>query len=183
MKRTIFLAIAVIIIVLVGYIAYLMLTTRNHSPADTIKYDADGLTMSITYCRPFKKGRMIFGTKEEGALQPYGEYWRTGANEATEVTFEQNVVFNGESLDAGTYRFYTVPGEKEWEVSLNSELGVWGYSEPNYQLDVLKSNVLADKLNEPVEQFTIEFDQQGDHVNILLAWDNAKVKIPVSPAN
>ena len=183
MKRKIFLAIAVIFIALIAYVAYVMLTTRDHSPADTINYNNEGVSMSITYCRPFKKGRLIFGSEQEGALQPYGQYWRTGANEATEITFENDVIFNGEKVNAGTYRFYTVPGEKEWTVALNTELGEWGYSEPDYKLDVHKSTVLAEKTNEATEQFTIEYDPQGNHVNIVLLWDKTMVKIPVSATN
>ncbi len=183
MKKNIFLAIAVIVIAFIAYIAYVMLTTRSHSPEDTVVYDGEELSMSVTYCRPSKKGRVVFGTEEEGALQPYGEYWRTGANEATEITFNQDVVFNGEQVGAGTYRFYTVPGEKEWTVALNSELGIWGYSEPDYSLDVHKSTVLAEKTDEVTEQFTISYDPQGNHVNIVLSWDQTQVEIPVSQAN
>jgi flagellar basal body rod protein FlgC len=139
--------------------------------------------MSITYCKPYKKGRVIFGAETDDALQPYGEYWRTGANESTEVTFEQDVIFNGETVKAGTYRFYTVPGEKEWTVALNTELGVWGAYEPDYSLDIHKSKVMVEKTPEETEQFTMSYDPQDNHVNIVLNWDKTMVKIPVSPAS
>ena len=183
MKKKIFLAIAVIIIALVGYVAYLMLTTRNHSPAETVAHNDNGLNVSISYCRPYKKDRVIFGTKEENALQPYGIYWRTGANEATEITFDEDVIFNGETIEAGTYSFYTFPGEKEWTVALNSVTGEWGYSEPDYSKEIHRSKVLADKPDSTIEQFTINYEPQDNHVNVVLAWDNALVKIPVSPAS
>ncbi|MBT32993.1 MAG: hypothetical protein CMO01_25320 [Thalassobius sp.] len=183
MKKKILLALAVAVIGFIGYIAYVMLNTRNHSPADTATYNQDGLNISINYCRPYKKERVIFGTEEDGALQPYGAYWRTGANEPTTITFGENVVFNGKQVEAGTYSFYTVPGQKEWTVALNAAIANWGYSEPDYSKEVHRSKVLADTPESPTEQFTISFEPQGNHTNIVLAWDNAVVKIPVSPAS
>lgn len=183
MKKKIFLAIGILLIAFVGYIGYLMLTTRNHSPADTITHNGNNITMSITYCRPFKKGRVIFGSEAEDALQPYGVYWRTGANEATEITFEKDVIFNGKEVQAGTYRLYTIPGEKEWTVALNSSIGEWGYSEPDYSLDIHRSKVMVESTDEITEQFTMSYDPQDTHVNIVLNWDQTKIKVPVSPTS
>ena len=181
MKKKIFLAIGIILLAFIGYIAYLMLTTRNHSPEATIVHDGNDVKMSITYCRPFKKGRVIFGTKDEGALQPYGVYWRTGANDATEITFEKDVVFNGEKVTAGTYRFYTIPNKDEWTVALNTSIGEWGYSEPDYSLDIHRSKVMTENTPEVTEQFTMSYEPQDTHVNIVLNWDKSMIKIPVSP--
>ncbi|UZR93342.1 DUF2911 domain-containing protein [Chondrinema litorale] len=183
MRKKILLAIAVLVIGFAGYIAYLLLNTRSHSPAETAEHNEDGLNINVSYCRPYKKERVIFGTEEDGALQPYGAYWRTGANEPTKITFGESVIFNGEKIDAGTYSFYTVPGQKEWTVALNSAIAKWGYSEPDYSKEIHRSKVLADKPESPVEQFTITFEPQGNHVNMVLAWDNAIVKIPVSPTS
>jgi len=181
MKKKIFLAIGTILIAFIGYIAYLMLTTRSHSPEETIVHDGNNVKMSITYCRPFKKDRVIFGTKDEGALQPFGVYWRTGANEATEITFENDVVFNGEQVKAGTYRFYTVPDKEEWTVALNTSIDEWGYTEPDYSLDIHKSKVMKESTPNITEQFTMSYEPQDTHVNIVLNWDKTMIKIPVSP--
>ncbi|MEM1137751.1 MAG: DUF2911 domain-containing protein [Bacteroidota bacterium] len=183
MKKKFFLAIAVILIAFIGFVAYTMLTTRNHSPADVAEYKGNNLNITINYCRPFRKERTVFGTQEEGALQPFGEYWRTGANEATEISFTNDVIFNGEPVAAGTYSFYTIPDEKEWTVALNSVVGEWGYSEPDYSFDIHRSKVLSEKNSTPTEQFTISYDPQGNHVNIVLDWDKVVVKVPVSPAS
>ena len=116
--------------VLVGErdLLYLHLHIKQHivyiiynpvSPLETVQNDDS--TISITYSRPFKKDRLIFGKESDTALVPYGKYWRTGANAATTFETSGAVSFIGEKLDPGKYRLYTVPGEKEWKIVLNSE--------------------------------------------------------------
>lgn len=180
MKRNILLAIAILVIVLIGYIAYVMLTTKSHSPFATATANYQGTDISVEYCQPYKKGRLIFGTKEDGALQPYGVYWRLGANEATEITFSTDVSFAGSPVKAGRYRMYAVPGQKEWEVSLNSELGIWGYYEPNYDLDLVKVKLPAQIVDNSVEQFTIIFDTDSAGVLMNFMWDKTLVSVPIS---
>lgn len=81
---------------------------------------------------------MIFGEESEEALQPYGKYWRLGANAATEISFNKNVTFGGKAVEAGTYRMYAIPGADTFEITLNSETDVFfGAVEPDYDLDVL----------------------------------------------
>ena len=139
MKKKIIIGIgAFVLIIIIGFI-YLNYRNRSLSPPGIVKYDKNDLVIEIPYSRPSKRGRLIFGTQEQGALLPYGKYWRLGANEATEVTFNRDVIFNGQPVKAGTYRMYAVPGEDEFEISLNTGLGKWGYSEPDYSLDILKT--------------------------------------------
>lgn len=182
MKKKILIGIGIFILIIIIGFVYLNYRNRSLSPKGMAKYDKNGLTIEIPYSRPTKKGRLIFGTAEDGALLPYGVYWRLGANEATEVTFNRDVLFNGEPVKAGTYRMYAVPGEEEFEISLNSELGEWGYMQPDYDLDVLKTMVPVEKSDESVEQFTIRFEEAGDEVLIVCEWSDTKVKIPVRPA-
>ena len=81
----------------------------------------------VVYSRPYKRGRNnIFGTKESGAIVPYGERWRTGANEATEITVTKDVLVAGQKLAAGTYSLSTTPGAASWKVHFNSKLGLDG---------------------------------------------------------
>lgn len=136
-------------------------------------------TRWIPYSKPSKRDRLIFGSAEEGALLPYGKYWRLGANEATDVTFNKDVLFNGEEISAGTYRMYAVPGKEEFEISLNTQIGKWGYSEPDYALDVLKTMVPVEKSDDSVEQFNIRFEEKEAEVFIICEWSDTKVKIPV----
>lgn len=143
------------------------------SPHDTVK----GNHITITYGRPYKKGRMIFGSEEKKALVPYGKVWRTGANEATEITVDKDCNFDGKKLKAGTYTLFTIPGEKEWTVILNTELkqwGAYGYDKVKDK-DVLKATVAAKPINNMVEQFTISVVNNG----IQMEWDQTSVFIPV----
>lgn len=180
MRRNIILGAIAIIIIVVGYFVYNILTTPPASPKDVAEYTSGDLSVKVVYSRPFKKGRLIFGKESDGALVPYDQYWRLGANEATEITFGQPTVFVGNIVPAGSYRMYAVPGEYTWEVSLNSELGKFGYFEPDYDLDIVKVKLPVKSNSSEVEQFTIQFKEDSTNVNIQLLWDKTLVEIPVA---
>ena len=91
------------------------------SPLEKVTFKNNELTFDVEYSRPFKKDRLIFGNKSEGALVPFGEYWRTGANAATNFSINSEITISGIQLMSGKYRLYTVPGEEQWEVFVNSE--------------------------------------------------------------
>ena len=179
MKKKILIGVGVFIVVLVIGFIYLNYRNRSLSPPGQVKYDKNGLTIEIPYSRPSVRGRLIFGTEEDGALLPYGVYWRLGANEATEVTFNKDVLFNGNELTAGTYRMYAVPGANEFEIYLNSGTGKWGAFEPDKSFDVLNTKVPVEKGSPSVEQFTIRFEEEGSRVLIVCEWSDVKVKIPI----
>ncbi len=181
MKKKILIGVGIVFLILVVGFLYLNYRNRTLSPPGVVKYDKNDFIIEIPYSRPSKKGRLIFGSKEDGALQPYGVYWRLGANEATEVTFNRDVIFNGTKVSAGTYRIYTVPGEHQFEIFLNTELGKWGAFEPNHELDILKTDVPVEISNESVEQFTIRFEEENSTVFIVFEWSDVKIKIPVEP--
>lgn len=150
--------------------------TKKASPEDTAVFTDGTFKIEINYCRPYKNGREIFGN-----LVPYGEVWRTGANEATKVTFNKPVKINEEEIPSGTYTLWTIPNKKKWTVILNSKLVDWGVGwdgkanrDPDH--DVLSFKVPVTKLDESIEQFTIDFEY---HVNITLAWDQTKILIPI----
>jgi hypothetical protein len=142
------------------------------SPHDTVK----GNNMTITYGRPYKKGRVIFGDGKT-SLETYGKVWRTGANEATEITVTKPCTFGSKHLEPGTYTLFTIPNEKEWTVILNSELKQWGaYGyEKAKKKDVLKTVVPAKHMNNVVEQLTIAILEKG----VSIEWDNTGIFIPV----
>lgn len=180
MKKNIFLGIAAIIIIFVGWSVYGLLFADPVSPKDTVEGSFDGLDIKVDYSRPYKKGRLIFGEESEGALQPYGKYWRLGANAATEITFSKNVNFGGTPVNAGTYRMYAVPGATEFEVSLNSELGVFfGVGEPDYDLDVAKVKVPVQQVPE-TEQFTISFASDSTGTKLNFVWDTTLFAVPIT---
>ncbi|MBX2813970.1 MAG: DUF2911 domain-containing protein [Myxococcales bacterium] len=160
-------------------LAYMVLTTRSHSPAETITYSGGNMKVIVTYCRPYKKGRVIFGTKNQGALQPYGEYWRVGANEATEIEFSKDVSVMGKSLAAGRYVLYAVPGESEWTIGFNSDLGRWGYMEVDHRKDILQVTAPHQYLPKTMEQFTIDFTEQEQGVFLNLKWDQSFIPVSI----
>ena len=143
-----------------------LLAKDRVSPHTTVKGDH----ISVTYGRPAKKGREIFGS-----LVPYEKVWRTGADEATEITFDKDGVFGDKTVKAGTYSLFTIPGKDEWTVILNSQMGQWGAFEydKNKNKDVAQIKVKAAHTNNVVEQFTISVDKAG----IKLEWENTAVMI------
>ena len=179
MKRKIIIGISVVVIILVGIMTYLYFGTKK-SPAKTTTFNYAGLDIKVDYCQPYKKGRLIFGEEKDGALQPFGKYWRLGANAATQISFSKNVNFAGKPLNAGTYRMYAVPGATTWQVSLNSGLGSWGYSEPDYSKDVLKVEVPAATAPEETEQFVINFSNDDTQANMDFVWDKTLVRVPIT---
>lgn len=149
------------------------------SPPGKAELTNGELTISISYSRPSVKGRVIFGTQDEGALQPYNTYWRLGANEATEISFNKDVNFNGEPIKAGTYSMYAIPGKEIFDIVLNSEINKSGSPEPNHSLDVLHTEVPVQETNAAVEKFTISLQPMGSAINIIFEWANTRLVIPV----
>lgn len=133
--------------------------------------------IKVVYGQPSKKGRVIFGADGSSSLEKYGKVWRTGANDATEVTFKSDVMFGGKMVKAGTYTLYTIPGEKEWSVILNSTLGQWGAFdyEKIKGTDVATIKVPVSMNKTPIEKMTIT----PANSSIAIAWDNMTVSVPV----
>ena len=170
--------IGVFVLAFVGYITYMLINPV--SPKETVGYSSDNASFEVVYSRPYKKGRLIFGSEEDGALVPFGKYWRTGANAATTFETSSEISFNGEPLKAGKYALFTFPYEDNWTVALSSESDVFfAISEPDPKLDVLKTNVDVKYLESPLEQFTIEFSKDSTYVKMSLMWDKTSVSIPL----
>jgi hypothetical protein len=134
--------------------------------------------VTIYYHRPGVKGRTIFGPPGSGALQVYGEVWRSGANEPTLFTFSDPVTIAGKQLRAGTYRFVTIPGEKEWTVVFNSEVANWGtvYDE---KFDTLRFQVTPE--SGPHEEWlSYSFaDLTPSSAMVVLAWGTVRIPFEV----
>jgi hypothetical protein len=177
--KKIVIGISVLVVVIAGVFYYLNNRNRTLSPPGNTELTVGELSVSIPYSRPSVRDRVIFGTEEEGALQPYGKYWRLGANEPTQVTFSKDVTFSGELVKAGTYRIYAFPGKESFEIRLNSEIGMWGASEPDYSKDFLKTQIPVQKTESLVEQFTINAKQSDSGINIIIEWANVRLVIPV----
>ena len=155
MKRKIFIGIGVFLVLIVGSMAYLNNRNRTLSPLGEANISNNDFEISVKYSRPSVRDRMIFGTEAAGALQPFGKYWRLGANEATEVTFNKEVRVVDASLAAGTYAVYATPGEGSFEIFFNTALGNWGAFEPDHSRDVA-SVIVPTEQGEKVEQVLVD---------------------------
>ncbi len=172
MKKILIILGVVALVLAVAFLLY-MRQTKSHSPAATAAYNQDGLEIRVDYCRPYKKGRVIFG-----GLEPYGHVWRTGANEATVISFNKDVLFVGKPVKAGKYTLFTIPGEKIWTVILNKETGQWGLAY-NEKEDLLRVEVPAETQSDTTEMFTIDFAGSGNAPKMQLIWDQTKVTVPI----
>src|SRR5277367_5508156 len=176
MKKKIFIGLGILLVAIVAFVLYGALVVAKRSPVKTTEFSDKGLDIKVVYCQPYKKGRLIFGEEKDKALQPYGKYWRLGANAATEITLSKNVTFAGKPINAGSYRMYAVPGPNSFQVYLNSELGVYfAVREPNYSLDVLKVDVPVTVAANETEQFTINFASDSTGVKMDFLWDKTQV--------
>ncbi|MEQ9219510.1 MAG: DUF2911 domain-containing protein [Cyclobacteriaceae bacterium] len=178
MLKKVLIGVGILAVVLVGLLAYLNNRNRTLSPPGSAEASNQELSVSVNYSRPSVRDRLIFGPAEEDALQPYGIYWRLGANEATEITFSTDVLFGGKMVPKGTYTLYAVPGSKSFVIGVNSSLDRWGYSEPDYDQDVAKIIVPVEKAG-PTEQFTIDLVTSGNGINMLILWSEVKLTIPI----
>lgn len=147
------------------------------SPAATLETTVGLTDVAVDYSRPGLKGR---GKKIFGDLVPYGEVWRTGANESTKVTFEDDVTIAGKPLAAGTYALYTIPGKDKWSVIFSKNTELWGDSGYNPEDDAVRVEVNPTTIPYPVETFTIDFsDYTKNSANLNISWDNTMVSVPV----
>jgi hypothetical protein len=179
MKKRILIIIGISMVVLIALLTWFRYYTKSHSPAATAEYKNENTQITIDYCRPLKKGRLIFGDDQSGALQPYGKYWRMGANEATLFVTNKNLLVNDQHLAAGKYSIYAYPGKDNWQIVFNSVFDRWGVPAPEVEKDVLKTNVSAQN-NAPIqEQFLISFEEDSNNLQLVLHWDQTKVFVPI----
>lgn len=145
------------------------------SPLEMVTLKYEGTYIKITYGRPHKRDREIFG-----GLEPYGKIWRTGANEATEISVTDRINFGGKSLDTGTYTLFTIPYADKWTIILNSELGQWGAYNYNEKFDVIRFDIPTQQTEVVYEPFTMEFEQEAQSANLVMKWDRTSVSIPIT---
>lgn len=177
-KRTLLGFIIVIGTILISYVIF-KTNTKSFSPEETITFESEALTLEVFYNRPYKKDRDIFG-----ALVPFDQVWRTGANEATTFFTNKTIFIDGSVLEPGTYTLWTIPKKDSWKVIFNSKLYPWGITpdgQPSREeeFDILTIEVPVNKLKEPVEQFTIHFIELHDFIIMTLSWDKTMIRIPI----
>lgn len=145
------------------------------SPTDIAKATLKDTYIKVTYARPHKKGRVVFGE-----LVPFGKVWRLGANDATEITITKDVKMAGNAVAAGTYTMFCIPEADKWTIILNKELGQWGAYRYSEKADLLRFTVPVAKSDKVYEPFTIKLDAKGTEANMSIIWDETQVNIPIS---
>jgi hypothetical protein len=139
------------------------------SPHDTASATVDGAKVSITYGRPYMRGRKIIG-----GLVPYGRVWRTGADESTTLTTDAPLIIGGAAVPAGKVSLYTLPSPQGWKLIINKQTGQWG-TEYDEAQDLARVDMTAKALAAPVDQFTIKIEGG----QIRLAWELTEVSVPI----
>ena len=165
-------------LVFVAFQSNAQIELPSASPTATFSQKVGLTDVSITYSRPSKKEREIFG-----GLVPYNELWRTGANSATKVEFGDDVKIKGQSLKAGAYALFTIPGESEWTVIFNTKTAQGGTGQYKEEEDALRVKVAPIKSSRIVETFTVSIQNvTNTSADLQLAWDNIVVNVPVEVA-
>lgn len=149
----------------------------DKSPMDAVitRNNDNSPLVRIIYSRPQKRGREIFGE-----LVPYGKIWRTGANEATEITFYDDVYFGGKHVLAGTYSLYTIPQKDEWTIIINKATNVWGAYNYDESKDVVRIKAKPNRTAAVVEKFSITFRPDTEGAHLLMGWDDTYLEIPIT---
>jgi hypothetical protein len=146
------------------------------SPACTLKQRVGLTDIEIDYSRPGVKNRIIFG-----GIVPYGQVWRTGANEATKISFSTAVKLEGHEIPAGTYALFTIPGESDWTIIISTNAAQWGAFQYNQKDDFVRFKVTPVTLMQNIETFAIEFNHIRDESAVLeLVWEKTVVPIHIA---
>ena len=145
------------------------------SPRQVISQQFSVTKISVDYGRPSVRGRKIFGE-----LVPYGKIWRVGANEATNITFEQSVLFGGKPTKIGRYAIFITPEEHEWTVVLNYDADAWGAYSYNPNENAIEVKVPVQTQKELQESLEISFEGISEtKINLQIRWEYSKVDIPI----
>lgn len=147
---------------------------QRPSPPAKAECKANGATVTVDYSSPRMRGRKIYGE-----LVPYGQVWRTGANEATSFVTSGDVTIGGKPVPAGKYTMWTVPAAAEWQLVISKKTGMWGTDYPGPGDDLLRAPMKVSKLPSPVENFTISFAQTGGGCTMNLDWETTRASIDI----
>ncbi len=160
-----------VILMLVAFAATTAMAQKPMaSPPDKAEGKIDGISVTVNYHQPSAKGRKIMG-----GLVPYGEVWRTGANETTSIELSADAKIEGKAIAKGKYALFTIPGEKEWTIIINKSIE-WGSMSYNEKNDVLRVKVKPTKTDSFVETFNISVVGS----KVVMKWENTQVAFNIS---
>jgi hypothetical protein len=151
--------------------------SKRPSPPATTKCElAGGKSITIDYSSPRIKGRKIFGD-----IVPFGEPWRTGANEATTFVSTADLMVGGQHVPAGSYTLFTIPSKEKWTLIISKKTGEWGIPYPGADSDLVRVDMKAGKTSGLVENFTISLDKAAKGCSLRIEWENTSASVDVSP--
>lgn len=155
--------------------------TKKHSPEQNVVYTQGDLQIDVFYCSPSKKGRKIFGE-----LVPYGEVWRTGANEATTFTTNKDLIIDGKKLVTGNYSIWTIPEEDSWTIIFNNKMYNWGIKSGSGKaaresdFDALTTTAKVSRSLTTIENFSITLNETTPDTTVMLfSWENVVVPLEI----
>jgi len=151
--------------------------SKRPSPPATAKCDLPaGKSITVDYSSPRAKGRKIFGD-----VVPYGEPWRTGANEATTFVTTADLMVGGQHVPAGKYTIFTIPNKDKWTLIISKKTGEWGIPYPGADSDLVRADMNASATSTPVENFTIAFDKGAKDCTLRIEWENTRATVAITP--
>jgi hypothetical protein len=148
---------------------------RPSPPASTSIDLGGGATITIDYSSPRAKGRKIYGN-----VVPFGEVWRTGANEATTFVTSKDVMIGSLMVPAGNYTLFTVPTKDKWVLVLSKKTGEWGTDYPGPSNDLGRADMKVTGLSKPMENFTITLEKAGTGANLNIDWENTRATAAIA---
>jgi len=179
LKRIFFIAVTALIGTAVAVAQQDTPSQRPSPPAQAQCKFSDGKSITVDYSSPRAKGRKIFG-----GLVPYGEVWRTGANDATTFVVDENLAAaKGTNVPAGSYTIFTVPTADKWTLIISKHTGEWGIPYKYESEELARVPMAVSKTSAPVENFTISFDQTGGGCTMQLSWENTQASVEFTEKN
>jgi len=148
---------------------------RPSPPATAQCSFADGKSISVDYSSPRMKGRIIFG-----GLVPYGQVWRTGANEATTFVTTTDVKVGDANVPAGSHTIFTIPEQGTWTLIMSKKTGEWGIPYPGEQFELARAPMTVSKTSPPVENFAISFEQAGAACTLNIEWETTRASVKIA---
>ncbi len=150
--------------------------SKRPSPPAQAKWDlGGGKAVTIDYSSPRAKGRKIYGE-----LVPFGQVWRTGANEATALVTPVDLTIGGTTVAAGSYTIFTVPNKDKWTLIISKKTGEWGTDYPGQANDLVRIDMKVSVIPSPVDNFIISFEKAGDGANLNIDWETTRASVAVS---
>jgi hypothetical protein len=183
MKKFVAIAISLFAIATLASAQMAMSEDKSKRPSPSASTEckfSDGKMIKIDYSSPRAKGRKIFGEASEKALVPYGQIWRTGANESTTFVTNANLMVGDKAVPAGNYTIFTVPKADEWWLVISKKTGEWGTDYPGEKEDLVRVPMKVSRNGPPVENFLIAFDQAGGKCRLRMEWETTVASVEIT---